>query len=447
MDVKLLCKRSICGLAAVSMMLFAVFVAPFRGSALDAESLINATIDYCYDATSKILDKLSLVPGASIPINYTARPVLDLGYQFFKGDGYADQAKQMWIDYRNQGNFNEVDVNSSYCVSGLYSRNNQVHTISLFTYPTTTMDINHYFSLVTCEDYQVLLELLPASSYGAEDYNITFKNIYGSQFIQYEFRDLNGHELCWRIYVYSNGDYLTSSVHNMGTSYFNFNFYFYSSSGIYAMPDSPSALLSHFDSSNPTANGIYVGSLCSKGAVSTFPHAENYQTFTEDNIYNYYQNDVYPYIVNEYPEITFNSPQYYYEINNPTEPTETGEAAPFTLPPEWLEDRVDLETDHFTVPYSEMVQDPWEYIQGQATTTGAGTTTEPLRGQFRTETAIETVAPEPTLPGVLHADPAIMSAMWDFENFAQELLSRSGLWAIFAGLAAAGICIRLISLH
>lgn len=446
MDVKQLCKRFICGLAAVSLMLFAVFVTPFRGSALDVDTMINAAIDYCYDAGTKILDKFALIPGMSIPVNYAAKPVLDMGYQFFKGDGYADQAKQKWFDFTNQGTFNEVDVSTSQCVSGLYSRNGKVHTISCFLRSNATYDINQYVPLISCEDYQIMVQFFPVDNHGAEDYFIYVQQglfTLNNGNIQYflRFTDRNHCKMRYQITVFSNGD--TFSHYSSVDWYdFAFTFTFVSGSVPIALPDSMSDLNAYFTSASEFLTvdvGTLVGSVEN---VRDFPESHNYNSFTSENIYNYYQNDVYPSIVNEYPEITFNSPQYYYEINNPTEPTETGEAAPFTLPPEWLEDRVELETDHYTVPYTDLVQDPWEYIQGQATTTSTTSTTELLRaGSPGEDTWTE------TLPGVLHADPAIMTSLWDFENFAQELLSRSGLWAIFAGLTAAGICIRLISLH
>lgn len=171
---------------------------------------------------------------------------------------------------------------------------------------------------------------------------------------------------------------------------------------------------------------------------------------SNDDAVNYYDTSIRPYVVNNYsstyPEVTeqFITYQEYYESIEPT-PSETTFPGtgiiiidPFTLPPEWVQsDVVELETDHYTVPFESMVADPFDYLVSPYTQTS----TETVRG------ATKSVPISPPTPQyqVFPSSGNVQETAVGFVNLAYTLLNRSGLDYVI-GIAVFGLCVSLLVL-
>lgn len=122
----------------------------------------------------------------------------------------------------------------------------------------------------------------------------------------------------------------------------------------------------------------------------------------------------------------------------PVDPTEDSSGCccePFTLPPEWLATDAELDTEHYTIPYSDLVQDPWEDLQAYVAT------------EVDAVAADSGGITQTVSRGALPANSDVIDTIDDFQAFAVALLDRSGLLAVFASLIAVGFIIRFISLH
>lgn len=110
----------------------------------------------------------------------------------------------------------------------------------------------------------------------------------------------------------------------------------------------------------------------------------------------------------------------------------------FTLPPEWVEsDVVELETDHYEVPFESMVADPFDYLVSPYTQTS----TETVRG------ATKSVPISPPTPQyqVFPSSGNVQETAVGFVNLAYTLLNRSGLDYVI-GIAVFGLCVSLLVL-
>lgn len=166
--------------------------------------------------------------------------------------------------------------------------------------------------------------------------------------------------------------------------------------------------------------------------------------------WDYYNNTVVPYIHNQYDndygvDVVNNwlffpdgyAPESETPTENPSETTGTGSGCcihePFTLPPEWLESNAELDTEHYTMPYTDLVQSPWNVLQGFADTDSV------MLANAGEETHTQSV-------GAFPAEMTVISTIDQLQAFAVGLLDRSGLLAVFASLIAAGFIIRFISI-
>lgn len=124
--------------------------------------------------------------------------------------------------------------------------------------------------------------------------------------------------------------------------------------------------------------------------------------------------------------------------DDPTEPTNPCGCQPFSLPPEWVQsDVVELQTDHYEVPFESMVADPFDYLVSPYTQTS----TETVRG------AMKTVPISPPTPQyqVFPSSGNVQETAVGFVNLAYTLLNRSGLDYVI-GIAVFGLCVSLLVL-
>lgn len=183
------------------------------------------------------------------------------------------------------------------------------------------------------------------------------------------------------------------------------------------------------------------------GTATPFPVEGDTVIIEPSDAIYYTRNVAYPHVTNLYPVWKDYPPPAEQPTTEPTEETTettTGPVIiidPFTLPPEWLESNAELDTEHYTIPYTDIVQDPWEQIQEYAVTESAtGAEAEPQAaavGDLQ-----EVTNGTPGFP----APPEMYNTIDELESFCLDLLHRSGLLAIFASLIACGIVIRFISI-
>lgn len=182
---------------------------------------------------------------------------------------------------------------------------------------------------------------------------------------------------------------------------------------------------------------------------SSYPVLTSPITTSEEAI-NYYDNSIRPYVINNYSDtyqqytdqfITYE--QYYNGLPAaPSETTTPGTGViiidPFTLPPDWVQsDVVELETDHYEVPFESMVADPFDYLVSPYTET----VTETVRG------ATKSVPISPPTPQyqVFPKSRNVQETAVGFVNLAYTLLNRSGLDYVI-GIAVFGLCVSLLVL-
>lgn len=143
--------------------------------------------------------------------------------------------------------------------------------------------------------------------------------------------------------------------------------------------------------------------------------------------------------------------QFWFDFPDPaqeetTEPNGSGCCCePFTLPPEWVQsDVVELETDHYTVPYKDLIEDPYAYIRGE----GVGVTAMPVpptpepQGikRLQTQTVARGVDTSQDPAQDLKAlDPMMYEAIHDYSVLITDIMDQSGVlpyWAILIGAGA-----------
>lgn len=123
---------------------------------------------------------------------------------------------------------------------------------------------------------------------------------------------------------------------------------------------------------------------------------------------------------------------------NPTDSSSPCGCQPFTLPPEWVQtDVVELETDHYTVPFESMVADPFDYLVSPFTETSTVT----VRGSTKSVP----ISPPTPQYRVWPRGGNVQETAVGFINLGYDLLSRSGLgWVI--GVAVFGLCVGTLLL-
>lgn len=180
----------------------------------------------------------------------------------------------------------------------------------------------------------------------------------------------------------------------------------------------------------------------------TFPaYSEQYINY--NNTYDYLQNYNYPYVVENYPVYQELPPPS--SFLPPVETTSPGSGViiidPFTLPPEWVQsDVVQLESDHYTVPYEDMIDEPFDYLAGLGTYPYPPTPALNARKRSETSTVTRAVSVEEGSPPLVWdmADYETKTALTDYFLFAENLLHDTGLYNLVGSLIAVGIIVSLV---
>lgn len=452
-SIKNLVKRSCALLSALCVALYSLITAPLFGvHAVDSSDITNyiqAAIDWGYDSSSKLISNLSElpIPGSSA-VSKRVQMELDLAYNWFRADGYGEQAKALLDDITNSGNFNEVNISQTHGISGYYERGGVSRSVSLFTHSNSSINLNSSMLLISCEDYSLYFQLVPLNGLGKEDYtNLNYfesTNYFGSYTAFFtQITSISSQPFSVKYILFTNGDYSIKTA-QINTYAFTFERRIYRNrSTSLVLPDSSASLFNYLvPNLNSSSVVIYVGAT-SDGQLpfsgSLMP-AFSTDIITGDNIYNYYERSVYPQIVENFPDITFNTPQYYYqtiisptESPDPTEPNTGGGGVviidPFTLPPEWLEDNAELGTSHYELD-SDQWEDPLEIIKKYK---HASITGELPSGQI-------------TDDGSFEGPADVVEAMEAFTDFAYMILTESGLLWVVASLVSVGLVVRLFTL-
>lgn len=464
------CKRSFAFLCAVGIMGYSLLTAPLSSNDIVAhadwhdfvhDSRIGAIIDWAHDSIDSVLDRSSNI---NIPwvqsVTSGLRASNDLVYNIVRPDGFADFAETAMQDVTNTGDWNDINVDSTVGISGAYFRNNSWHTVSFFTRGSKELNANTYFPLMEGEDLAVYMKVLPHDGYGPEDITIRYyesvvSSASGYSEFQRNFSFSPASSVDLTFYFYSYGDWVT---YNYGVFNYNRSLVFdfriavnVSSDNFdiskYTLPTDLSSVRSKFFPGKSYNYYLYVG--CSPN-LSYFPAGSlisgQSSVINKENIYDYYDKRVYNTYKNTITNYNFNTVQYYYDQiieNPPTDPSEitptettpgtTGTVViidPFTLPPEWLEDDAELDTDHYILD-SEQWESPFETIARYKSQVSAASIEEE----------------EPWLDnGQLVAPLDVTQAMESFQYFAIELLDRSGILVVVASCLAFGLVIRIISL-
>lgn len=471
MTLKTSFKKAFACLCACVLMLYSVltsFAFRVHGAFSDFSFpvAIDGLIDYIYTNTRNTLEHFPV--DTSIPLY-----ILDAGYAIFGSDGMADNALNLYDDLTNSGNKVVIDTATSTGWSGYYERNGSVHSVSLFTRDVSTYDASKNIMLISTDDYFLSLKILPTSGHGYEDYTFTLSMSvngggYGPSSGSFAYKltsQNNSMTFIPQITLYSNGDTLTKTYSN-GVYQFEQWIFVSNSSSPYVLPDDPSTLIDHLSPSSVSSTSTIRNqtTICSfnkrypsNQSSRTWPTG-NTQTLSYDNIentYNYYNQYATPYLQNIVGDtFTVYNVDYYSEIvqeNLPVETTSPGSGViiidPFTLPPEWVQsDVVELETDHYTVPYEDMIDDPFDYLAGLGTYPNPPTPALNARKRSETSTVTRAVSVDEGSPPLIWdmADYETKTALTDYFLFAENLLHDTGLYNLVGSLIAVGIIVSLV---
>ena len=158
---------------------------------------------------------------------------------------------------------------------------------------------------------------------------------------------------------------------------------------------------------------------------SSYPSLSSPIMSNDDSV-NYYDTSIRPYVINNYsstyPEVTeqFITYQEYYEnlAPVPSETTLPGTGViiidPFTLPPDWVQsDVVELETDHYTIPYTDLVREPYNYLLYGATNMPPPVSPAKKALQTKTTTKQATRSGDP-IKDLKDIDPEMYDALFDY---------------------------------
>lgn len=230
--------------------------------------------------------------------------------------------------------------------------------------------------------------------------------------------------------ICDKGDYFPSTT-SLYTSSGYFDAYFRVLNG-----GSPVALVPR--TTTYFARSSSVSDLLGQAVVVTLPEGD----IDPNDPYTYIENVLRPWVQENYPDAEVLLPESPQEdtteesTEDTTDETSFTCCEPFTLPPEWLESNAELDTEHYTVPYSDMVQSPWDDLQSYVTYAHETLLDDSGGGGSGSNSV-----------GVFPADTDVMDTIAAFQAFAVGLLDRSGLLAVFASLIAVGFIIRFISLY
>lgn len=111
------------------------------------------------------------------------------------------------------------------------------------------------------------------------------------------------------------------------------------------------------------------------------------------------------------------------------------------LPSDWVEDLVDLETQHYTAPYDDLVKNPWDDLQSIY----APTETTPTRQRAQRADGEDEETEDYKFVDFLIGEP-IVQVMHDYELMAEKLFDDTDLFTTIAGVLSVGFIIRFVSL-
>lgn len=472
MTLKTSFKKVFACFCACVLMLYSVLTSfVFRVHGAFSDFSLPVAIDGIMDWTHDYINNaVSYLPNyMSVPVTY----INDTVYSIFGPDGMVDNALSLYDDLTNSGNKVVIDTSTSTGWSGYYERNGSVHSVTMYTRDVSTYDASKNIMLISTDDYFLSLKILPTSGHGYEDYTFTltmsvngggYGPSYGS--FAYKLTSQNTSMLFIpQITLYSNGDTLTKTYSN-GVYQFEQWIFVSNLSTPYVLPDDPSSLLDHLSPSSVTSSSTIRNQtfICSfnqryptNQPARTWPTG-NTQTLSYDNIentYNYYNQYATPYLQNIVGDtFTVYDVDYYSDIvqeNQPIETTSPGSGViiidPFTLPPEWVQsDVVELETDHYTIPYTDLVREPYNYLLYGATNmpppvTPADDAKKALQTKTTTKQATRSGDP---IKDLKDTDPEMYEALFDYSALLQDILDRSGVLPYWAILMAAGALFLII---
>lgn len=460
MAVKSAVKRLCAAFVACVVMWYTVITASvFRvhGAFSDFSfgTALDGLTDYLYSNSRKVLEAFSSVTG-DVPLY-----LLDAGYSIFGADGIADHALAIAQDIRDSGNATVINFSTSQGFVGYYTFDNSsdINSGSLYTRDLSSCLSNTYFNLYSTSDFSLVFRALPAPGYGVEDYSISLsmgiRSSLNGGYFDYSFT--SNIPFIPEFTLYMLGDTLSKTYNPMSSVSISFNIV---RGGPVSLPSSPSNLIDYLVpvsvtstsfSASPSILGADRTHPANFSISNSFPgwptgntNSLSYDNF--ENTYNYYNNYITPYVQEKVgDQYTIYDVDYYSQIvqdNQPVETTSPGSGViiidPFTLPPEWVQsDVVEMQTEHYIVPFESMVADPFDYLVSPYTET----VTETVRG------ATKSVPISPPTPQyrVWPRSGNVQETAVGFINLGYDLLSRSGLgWVI--GVAVFGLCVGTLLL-
>lgn len=132
----------------------------------------------------------------------------------------------------------------------------------------------------------------------------------------------------------------------------------------------------------------------------------------------------------------------------PTEPDGTGCCCePFELPSEWVQsDVVELETDHYTIPYTDLVRNPYDYLlYGVTAPPPPVTPADDAKKVLQTKTtSTQATRSGDPINDLQNTDPEMYQALLDYSQLIKDVLDRSGVLPYWAILMAAGALFLII---
>lgn len=132
---------------------------------------------------------------------------------------------------------------------------------------------------------------------------------------------------------------------------------------------------------------------------------------------------------------------------NPSEPDGSGCCCePFELPSEWVQsDVVELETDHYTIPYTDLVRNPYDYLlYGVTAPPPPVTPADDAKKAAQTKTATKATRSGDPIQDLQNTDYEMYEALTDYSALLTDILDRSGVLPYWAILMAAGALFLII---
>lgn len=147
--------------------------------------------------------------------------------------------------------------------------------------------------------------------------------------------------------------------------------------------------------------------------------------------------------------------QFWFDFPDPTEQETTEPVStccqPFTLPPEWVQsDVVSLDTYHYTVPYTDLMREPFNYLVYGERYTGTAPPEPPtppseeVRKATQTKTTTRAVKSGDPVKDLQEYDYEMYEAIFDYGVLIQDIMDRSGVLPYWTVLIAAGALLMII---